>query len=263
MAEDTNPNPNDVKDENGGGGGDPALDAKIQAAVEGLKRNNSELKGEKTELKERLDGLTTQLEQFGGLDTLKALGNAETVKTLLEMKKRFEADEQGKMLSEGKYDEWFDKRTASLRKDHENQMRNLQAQIAERDTQLAQTEDALRKKFLETEVSNACRDVQVESSAVLDVQLRAASVFHFDKSRNRLVIKDDDGGVVFGKDGSTPKTIREWLEDQKEVSRHWWPRSKGGGAEGSDLPGGKSSDLARMDFATFAKAREKQGFRPF
>lgn len=239
------------------------IDAAVAAAVDGLKKTNTELKTEKTQLKDEFTALKSMIESLGGEDTLKQLGNADAIKNLAEMKKRFEADEQGQLLSQGKYDEWFDKRTSSMRKDYESQMKKMASDMEALNGKVVAAEGALRKKFLETEVSAACMDAGVQASAMTDVQLRAASSFHFDQERNRLVLKDEDGAVVFGKDGASPKTVREWLEDSKEVASHWWPPSKGGGADGSGRGGDKSTDLSKLSFAEYASKRKEQGFKPF
>ncbi len=236
------------------------LEARIAKAVEeqvaGLKKTNEELKNEKTQVAAKLDSFSQAIEALGGIDTLKGLGNADTIKQMVEMRSRFEKDEQGKLLTEGKYDEWFDKRTDALRKDHQNQMAQLQTLAESERKGKEMAEIALRKKVLETEVSSACGDAKVEPSAWLDVQLRAQQVFTYDPDRKRLVVRDSDGGVVFGKDGKTPKSIREWLDEQKDVSRHWWPSSKGGGAGGSDRLG-DPKNLGSLDFAEYQRARAK------
>lgn len=237
------------------------IDAKIRAAVEeqvaGLKKTNEELKNEKTAMASKLEQVSSAIESLGGLETLKGLGNADTIKQMVEMRSRFDKDEQGKLLTEGRYDEWFDRRTEALRKDHQNQLTQLQT-LAEQERQAKEaTETTLRRKVLETEVSAACLDAKVESSAYLDVQLRAQQTFVYDPERKRLVLRDSDGGIVFGKDGKTPKSIREWLDEQKDVSRHWWPQSKGGGASGSNRPG-EQGNLSSMPFAEYASVRAKQ-----
>lgn len=236
------------------------IEARIVKAVEeqvaGLKKTNEELKNEKTQMSSKFDTFSQAIEALGGIDTLKGLGTAETIKQMVEMRSRFEKDEQGKLLTEGRYDEWFDKRTDALRADHKNQLAQIQALAEQEKAGKDAAEIALRKKVLETEVSSACSDAKVESSAWLDVQLRAQQVFTYDPERKRLVVRDADGGVVFGKDGKTPKSIREWLDEQKEVSRHWWPSSKGSGAGGSDRPG-EQRNLASLDFAEYARQRAK------
>lgn len=259
MAEGEDPNA-------GGGGGDEDIEAKIAQAVEkavvGLKENNGALKQEKTQLKEQFDTLQGLVESLGGADALKSLGNADTVKQLAEMRKRFEADENGKLLGEGKYDEWFDRRVGGLKKDYENQIAETAKRAEEAEKKSEGYLNAFRQKVLETEVASAAAGSGIESTALLDVQLRAQREFQFDAERNALVLRDQDGGVVFGKDGKSPKTVREWLDDQKEVSRHWWPPSKGGGAEGSER-GGAGKDLGSLGFKEYQEQRKKDGFRPY
>jgi hypothetical protein len=240
---------------------EPTVEDKIRAMVDeqvaGLKKTNEELKSEKIKIAQQLDQFSTVINGLGGLEALKSLGGAETVKRMVEMKSRFEKDEQGKLLTEGKYDEWFDRRTEALRKDHTNQLTQLQSAAEEERKLRESAETALRRKVLEVEVSQACVDEKVEASAYMDVQLRAQNAFVYDDDRKRLIIRDQDGGIQFGKDGKSPKTIREWLAEQKDVSRHWWPSSKGSGAGGSNMPG-EHKQLATLDFREYMRARKAE-----
>ncbi len=231
------------------------IKAMVEEQVTGLKKTNEELKAEKIKIAQQLDQFSKVVEGLGGLDALKNLGGAEQVKRMVEMKSRFEKDEQGKLLTEGKYDEWFDRRTEALRKDHMNQLAQIQTAAEQEKSRGDAAESAFRRKVLEVEVSQACVDEKVEPSAFMDVQLRTQNIFVYDPDRKRLVVKDSDGGIQFGKDGKSPKTIREWLAEQKDVSRHWWASSKGSGAGGSDRPGGQHKELAQLDFRDYAKAR--------
>lgn len=257
----------DVVDPNkAGGGGDANHEAAIAEAVEkavaGLKENNAALKAEKQQEREKAETFQNLIDSLGGVDALKGLGNADQIKQLAEMRKRLENDENGRLLNEGKHDEWFDRRVSSLRKDHENQI----AEVSRREAEAAAKADgylkSLRQKILETEVGSAATGSGIESSALIDVQLRAQREFTFDEERNTLVLRDQDGGLVFGKDGKSPKTVREWLDDQKDVSRHWWPSSKGGGANGSDR-GGAAKDLSGLSMDDYSKTRKSQGFKPY
>lgn len=239
------------------------IDAAVEAAVEGLKNTNRELKGEKTALAKKLEEIQGQLDKFGGLDLLKEFGSADDLKSLADMRKRLSADETGKLLAEGRYDEWFDNRTAAMRKDHDNQLRQMQEQMAEMKQRAEKWETAHHDKVLETDVASAVMETGVEPSALVDVQLRAKTAFKFDAEKGRMVLRDAEGGVVYGKDGKSPLTIKEWLEGQKETSRHWWPPSKGGGANGSDPGSQKREDLGKMDFRDYAAKRREQGFKAF
>jgi len=238
--------------EGGEGGGD--LQAQIAAAVEketaNLKAFNQKVIDEKRELENQFKGLKGTLDKLGGDDGITAL---------LNMKKNLEKDEVGKLLAEGKHDEWFEKRAGSLKRDYENQMANLTAQLEQATEKNGLLDSKLRGTVLKAEVLSAAKDAGVLGTAVPDIQLRAERAFEFDTERDMLVVKDSDGGVLFGKDGTSPKTVSEWLDEQKDDARHWWPASQGSGAAGSGDAGGKGDgDLAQADMATFREKRMKQ-----
>ena len=79
-----------------------------------------------------------------------------------------------------------------------------------------------------------------------------------------LVMRDRDGGIEYGKDGKTPKTVQEWLQEQVERKRHWFPPSKGAGADTSVGAGGKREDVDLSDVSNvkdWRVAREKLGMK--
>lgn len=250
----------------GGGTGTPAIDAESEAfkiavgkavseqvekAVAAVKGTNENLKSEKTAMKEERDALIASLENLGGTEGLAKLA---------ELKTNLEKDEVGKLLAEGKHDEWFQRRTEGLVGDHNNQVEALNTKVSEAQASETGAIDRLQHMVLKTEVLTACKDHGVLPEAVTDVQLRARGVFSYDKAyteNDRVVMRDKDEAIVFGKDAQTPKSLGEWLEEQKEVSRHWWPPSKGGGASGSgSTEGGDGEvDLSQLSQPDYEKAR--------
>lgn len=241
------------------------FEAKVQAAVEeatkGLKATNQALKAEKTQEAERAKQLAEAIDGLGGIEVLKQLGNAETVKSLAEMRKRFEADASNKLLAEGKYDEWFDTRTAGLRKDYEAQVKDREAKLEEAVKNGESTTGALRQKILEYDVTNAAASSGILPGALLDVRLRAQQLFKFDPEHDRFVLRDAEGSLIYGKDGKSPKTMTEWLDDQKETSGHWWPGSRGGGAGGSDGVVASKDDMSTLPFDQYMKTRRTNAQR--
>lgn len=250
------------------GGGDKQftqadIDAAVDKSVSGLKSTNAALKEEKTAVKKQLDGMQAQFDQLGGEDG---------IKTLSEFQKKLAADEGTKLLADGKHEEWFDRRTEALRKDHENQIEALNEKLAVADAAVTKADGRLIKQVLKADVLSAAKDAGTVAEAANDIQLRAERAFKWDAERETLVLHDEEGGVLFGKDGKSPKGVSEWLGEQKEASRHWWPPSKGAGADGSGDAGGDKGDedISQLPYDQFAKkrseqkrAREKeQGFRP-
>jgi hypothetical protein len=221
----------------------------INRAVEPIKRNRDEILNEKKQLKSQLDSLQTQIEAIGGSDGIKAL---------IEMKERLSKDETGKLLAEGKHDEWFERRANAMRADLEKRIKaaNEAAEIAAKERDLARS--AYSRKEIDTSLMQAAAKVGVVDTAIDDVLLRASSVFTFDPKVG-VCIKDENGQVVIGKDGKSPKSPSEWLEDLKDRARHLFAGSRGAGAEGG--MGGPISDasLANMSMNDYRDYRKKQG----
>jgi len=235
--------------------------AMIAKEVGGLKNTNSALKAEKSETAKALKAMQDQFASLGG---------AEGITKLSEFQKKLGEDESTRLLSEGKHEEWFDKRTSALRKSHESELGSV---AQERDEAVSKADKAISKlhqTLLKAETLSAAKDSGTVKEAAADIQLRAERSFTWDEERDALVIKDEDGDTVLSKDGKSPKSVAEWLDEQKESARHWWPASKGAGAGGSG-EGGRSGeeDISTADFETFAakrmaqkEARKKtQGFR--
>lgn len=246
---DSNPNPN----------GNPDVQKQIQeavdAATEGLKRTNASMKEEKTALKTEFDTFRKQIEGLGGADGIKAI---------MKQREELMKSEEGQLLAEGKYEEWYDFRVNNMKADHQSQLETFQTQIAERDTRVADTMKRLERTLLKTEVATAraeagCLD---DAGVMEDITNAAEKVFEYDADRNAMVIRNGDEGVEFGKDGKNPKTLAEWLHEQQKSRRHWWGKSRGGGADGSEDPnfaGGENNPWAKdnwnlTDQGAFIKA---------
>jgi len=264
-------------DGDGGGGGDgdgdgggeknftqADIDAAVTKSVSGLKSTNAALKEEKTAVKKQLDGMQAQFDALGGEDG---------IKTLSEFQKKLASDESTKLDSDGKHEEWFDRRTDALRKDHENQISALNEKLTVANEAVAKADGRLIKQVLKADVLSAAKDAGTVAEASSDIQLRAERAFKWDAEREALVLHDDEGGVLFGKDGKSPKGVAEWLTEQKESARHWWPPSKGAGADGDGGGGGGDKgdeDISQLPYDEFEKKRKQQradrekahGFRP-
>lgn len=230
------------------------IDAAVQKAVEPIKTNRDSILTEKREMKTALDAALLQVEKLGGSDG---------IESLLSLKERLEKDELGRLIADGKHDEWFDTRTSAMRADHENQLGGVQTKLEEAETRAQAAELRYTGLRVENEVRTACSKSEgFVESAIGDALLRATSVFAYDAERG-VVIKDENGGVTLGKDGSTPKSVSEWLEEQKETLRHWWGQSQGAGLDGSTGGGGprdaSMEAVGKMTADEYKEYRKKKG----
>ena len=249
-------------DPNGGGGNDPnggggepsqeAIQKAVEEATKGLKQNKDQILQEKKDLEAKKKEMEQTFEQLGG---------QEGINKLIETRKRLENDEMGQLLADGKYEEWFEQRTQAMKSEHQKQVEQLNEQLEQHKQKAESAMQAWTDKVLETDVRAACSEQGVIDSAHEDVMFRAKHLFSWSEDHQQMVLKDEDGGVVLGKDGKSPKAISEWLEEQKDKARHWWPASQGAGANGAmGSKGGPTPEgVARMSMQEYKDFRKKQG----
>jgi hypothetical protein len=185
-----------------------AMQAAIDAEVAGLKAKNQEL--------------------IGKLQKAPKLEQAEYEK-LLEMKKNIEANEEMKLLAEGKLEEVMKKRT-------EARDRDVAAQLQARDTKLNEYESVIKAKderlkslAIDGNIRSAYAELDFEPAALDDILLQARTMFHMDDEGN-VAPRDSDGVLRMGKDGRTPLSAKEWLEGLAEKKTYLRRASKGSGA---------------------------------
>jgi hypothetical protein len=202
------------------------IDAEIAKATAGLKAKNEELLGKNKNLSE-------SIKKFDGLDF-------EKVK---EIQARLDADEDTKLISEGKKNEVIDKYTQRMRAQH---LQELKAKDDAIKAEAARA-DAYKGSVLDNQILKVTKDLH--KGAVEDALLHARNIFTLDAKGNAVQL-DSDGRPVLGKDGQTPFTPGEWIELQKELKPHWFPMSTSGsgGASGSRDASGSGKGMKRADF---------------
>jgi len=193
----------------------------LDGEVTGLKSKNQELIGSNKTIKTELDKLKGQ---FDGLDI-------EAVRGLLA---RAGQDEETKLLTEGKVDEVFNRRTERLRGDYDKQLKTVTAR--------AEKAEAFAAKFQGKVLGDSVRGAALKAGALPeatdDIILRAKGVFTLNEEGEAVAV-DEAGEVILGKDGKTPLTPLEWAESLRESAPHLWPR-----ASGTQAPGGGSGQAA-------------------
>jgi hypothetical protein len=198
-----------------------AIAAAVNEATVGLKSKNSELLGKLKDTGAKLQQFETQ---FEGIDI-------EAVKGLLS---KAGQDEETKLLTEGKVDEVFNRRTERLRGEHDKQLKALSTR--------AEKAEAFAAKFQGKVLGDSVRGAALKAGALPeatdDIILRAKGVFSLNEE-GEAVAMDEGGQVILGKDGKTPLTPLEWAESLRESAPHLWPR-----ASGTQAPGGGGGQAA-------------------
>ena len=231
--------------ENGDGGGagaggssfDPnspevqaLIQAKIDETVSGLKKKNQELIEKEKKHRE-------QLSQFEGVDV-------EKFKTL---QKQIETNEEMRLLSEGKTEEVVARRVEAMKRDYDAQIAAREAKMSEYEVTLKKKEEKLAELVIDGQLREAYVALDFEPSALDFVLMQGRQVFIMDES-GKAVPRDDHGNLIFGKDGKTPISAREYLEGLADKKSFLRKPSKGAGAS----PNNRSSsglDPSKMSSA--------------
>lgn len=196
---------------------DPAIQEAIRKAtdeqVKGLKAKNSELLGK---VKEAND----HLKAWEGLDP-------EQVKGLMQ---RINADEETRLMSEGKLDEVLAKRTERMKADFGSQLGSRDKRIQELEQAMKAKDEQLDRIVIDGAVRDAAIKAGLVPSAVEDAVIRGRSMFVRDEHGNPIA-RDAGGDLVMSKDGKSALGPSEWLESMKDNASHWWPPSTGGGTQ--------------------------------
>lgn len=157
--------------------------------------------------------LTQQLEKLKDIDPVKY---AELIKLQQDV-------EEGRLIKEGKLEDVVTLRVTNMKRELEGQLAGTQSQLTQANAQLAVLM-----------IDNAVRQAAVKNGALPtaldDVVLRARTVYSMDKGQP--IPKDGKGQIIYGKDGTTPMAVEDWLVDLKKTAPHLFAGSQGSGAGG-------------------------------
>jgi hypothetical protein len=217
--------------------------------------------------KER-DALTAAIAQYEGvtgvqvpdLETGKLSDFAKTLEGLRAVKKKVE---DGKLVEDTSLEEASAARVTEV-------TTSFKTQLAE----MAKDRDAHRDARVRAEqsanammVENAIRlvasdpDVAMIDKAVQMILPDALKTFRVEDD-GKITPKSKDGTIIYGSDGVTAKSIKEWLLEQREEKDFLFKGSKGGGASGNtDTAPGRmnAAELAKMKPAERMKYARKHG----
>lgn len=184
-------------------------DGSYYLGVEGAvaKERLDEFRTNNVELQKKLDG-------FSGID-VDAYKKASETQRLLDEKK---------LLDAGEVDKVFEQRTVAMKTEHEKTVKELSTKLDSAGRQL----DVL---IIDNSVRENATKLGVSATAVDDVLLRARAVYRVEEGR--AIPKDAQGQTIFGKDGTNPMQISDWIGGLKETAPHLFQASTGSGASGS------------------------------
>ena len=146
-----------------------------------------------------------------------------------------------KLIEAGKIDELVEDRVKELRKTLET----------ERDASAAQyktTRGRLETVLIDNEVSRFAVEAGCVETALDDIIMRARGTFRLNQDDQTVAMDNDK--VIYGADGMTPLTIKEWMGGLVKKAPHLFKQAAGGGAQGSGNGNSTSSVRSKADLKT-------------
>lgn len=201
--------------------------------------------------KERLDEfrsnnitLQQQLDRFKNIDPNK----------YAELRQIQQEIEEGKLIKEGKLEEVVNLRVGTMKQTYEGQ-------LADMTTQLTNANRQLETLMIDNVVRQVATKAGVIPTAVDDVVLRAKTTYVMEKG---VPVPKVNGEIIYGKDGTTPMPIDEWVTKLRTEAGHLFQGSSGSGAGGGTAGGrvdvSKMTALEKINYG-LANGLHKTGAR--
>lgn len=158
-----------------------------------------------------------------------------------EMLKQANDQRDKKLIDAGKIDELVEERVGSMRTEMQKTIDGLTG------TNQGLT-GQLEKHLVDGAISSAAAKAGAKGEAIDVLSLLARQTF---KLHEGAAVPFDGDKVVYGKDGTAPKTVTEWITEMQEVRPFLFEQSSGGGGQGGSGGGGNTKTIAKGDVAAF------------
>lgn len=225
-----------------------------QVKVDEFRDTNVRVSQERDQLKDRLGKLSPVI----GDDPDAFLSEIQVLREVQQQVK------DGKLKGNTDVAAEVERRVSEMKANYDRQLQEQARKAADSEARANVENSKWRRSLVDRAVTDAVLDGTsgAETSALADILERAYKTFTVNDS-GTLVAKDGDA-IVYGSDGATPMSPKEWLAKLRERAPYFFKNSNGGGATGagkggaagSTLPGGMAREAflklpasARMAYA--------------
>lgn len=203
-----------------------------QEKLDEFRETNISLVKERDEFKTRLE----VLEPIVGEDPT-AFSQA-----LTELRATAQRVQDGQLTDSRKIEEEVIRRTEDMKKTLEEQIRAAQKEGSNWKTKAGEIESVYKRTLVNSAVKDAAIDPEagVQPHAIPDILSRAQGVWRAQDDGRVLAFQGDL--QLYGADGGSPLTPKEWIAKLKEEAPHFFKGTNGGGAGGD---GGQRGPLGK------------------
>lgn len=175
--------------------------------------------------KSKLDEFrNNNIELMNKLETFK---DVDVDKYTAMVQKQLEIEKK-KMIPSAKVEEMVSERVKTMQSEYDTKEKDLSSRL---DISNRQLESLL----IDSTVRRGANDKKVLDTAVDDILLRAKSTFKIEDGK--AIPYDGDGDIQYGKTGSDPMSVGEWLDGLSKTAPHLFKQSHGSGAQHQRGPG--------------------------
>ena len=193
-------------------------DKDYKAKVDEFRQSNINLKKAQEEM-------NAKLEQFKGVDP-------EEYKKL---KAQIEEGEEKKLIDDGKIEELLNQRTDRMRQEYADKIAKLESMANEAVERENGYKLKLNRITVDDAIQRAVQEVgKVRQGAMTDILHRAANTWTVEED-GKLVGKNPNGDILYGKDGKDPMSPREWATSLMTDASYLFESNSGGSARGSGI----------------------------
>lgn len=184
---------------------------------------------------------------------------------LEEMRQTTQQVKDGKLKGTDAIEQEVNSRVSSMKGDYERRLQEAGQEAKAWKDKAVSADQKFRQSQIDRAVTNAvlAEDSGAQPQALMDILTRAYKTFVVEDD-GKLVARDGEA-TIYGADGASPMTPKEWLEKLREEAPYFFKSSTGGGAGGSNdgkLPGGMNADdFQKLSGAEQLKLARAQGTR--
>lgn len=151
---------------------------------------------------------------------------------LTELRATAQRVQDGQLTDSRKIEEEVIRRTEDMKKTLEEQIRAAQKEGANWKSKAAETETVYKKSLVNGAIKDAAVDPEagVHPHAIPDILSRALGVWRAQDDGRVLAYQGDL--QLYGADGGSPLTPKEWIAKLKDEAPHFFKGTNGGGAGG-------------------------------
>ena len=224
----------------------------LKSEIVGLKSNNQALKDEKKKAQDRIREYNDIMQSFGG---------QEGLSQLQALKQKIEQDEELRLFSQGDREKYNDRILARAKQDHANQMKMLSEDRDKWKTHADSFVKKYQQREIEKSIMDGCAAAGVNPRYYKAMSAQVKDDILFDEETERVIVKDADGNLRYGKDGQ-PMHVGELIDTLREDQSELFLQSTGGGAVGASgsvrrYTSVTQDEISKMSVSDYKKLRDQ------